>query len=72
MIIDNKSQTNKIVSLTKLLTTSYIKTIFILSPNDPAATAIYGSGGQFGIIVMTVMKKKCAKTLKRLDLKANY
>ncbi|MEN9548791.1 MAG: hypothetical protein RIR12_1382 [Bacteroidota bacterium] len=72
LIIDNKTQTNKIVSLTKLLTTNYIKTIFILSPNDPAATAIYGSAGQFGIIVMTVTKKKYAKTFKRLELKANY
>jgi hypothetical protein len=72
MIIDNKTPTNKVVSLTKLLTTNYIKTIFILSPNDPAATAIYGSAGQFGIIVMTVTKRKYAKTFKRLELNANY
>jgi hypothetical protein len=72
MIIDNKTQTNKIVSLTKLLTPTYIKTIFILSPNDPAATALYGSAGQFGIIVMTVTKKKNVKHFKRLELKPNY
>jgi hypothetical protein len=72
MIIDNKTQTNKIVSLTKLLTPTYIKTIFILGPNDPAATAIYGSTGQFGIIVMTVTKKKNTKQFKRLELKPNY
>lgn len=72
MIIDNKTQPNKIVSLTKLLTQTYIKEIFILSPNDPAATAIYGSAGQFGIIVMTVTKKKYAKIFKRLELKLNY
>lgn len=72
MIIDNKTQTNKIVSLTKLLTQTYVKETFILSPNDPAATALYGSAGQFGIIVMTVTKKKYAKLFKRLELKPNY
>jgi hypothetical protein len=72
MIIDNKTQTNKIVSLTKLLTPTYIKTIFILSQNDPAATALYGSAGQHGIIIMTVTKKKYAKLFKRLDFKPNY
>ncbi|MCA6493081.1 MAG: hypothetical protein IM572_10435 [Chitinophagaceae bacterium] len=72
MIIDNKTQTNKIVSLTKLLTLTYIKEIFILSPNDPAATAIYGSAGQFGIIVMKVTKRKYAKLFRRLELKPNY
>ena len=65
MTIDNKTHTNKIVSLTKLLTPTYIKTIFIPSPNDPAATALYGSAGQFGIIVMTVTKKKYAKLFKK-------
>ena len=68
MTIDNKTQTNKIVSLTKLLASTYIKTIFILIPNDPAATALYGSAGQFGIIVMTVTKKKNVKQFKRLEL----
>lgn len=72
MIIDNKTQTNKIVSLTKLLTQTYIKEIFILSPNDPAATAIYGKAGQFGIIVMKVTKRKYAKLFRRLELKPNY
>jgi hypothetical protein len=72
MIIDNKTQTNKIVNLTKLLTPTYIKTIFILSPNDPAATALYGIAGRHGIIIMTVTKKKYAKLFKRLELKPNY
>lgn len=72
MIIDNKTQKNKIVSLTKLLTPTYINSIFIISPNDPAAIALYGSVGQFGIIVMTVTKKKNVKQFKRLDLKPNY
>lgn len=72
MTIDNRTQTNKIISLTKLLTPTYIKSIFILSPNDPAATALYGNAGQFGIIVMTVTKKKIVKLFKRLELEANY
>jgi hypothetical protein len=72
MIIDNKTQTSKVVSLTKLLTPTYIKTIFILSPNNPAATALYGNAGQYGIIVMTVSKKKNVKQFKRLELKPNY
>jgi hypothetical protein len=72
MIIDNKTQTHKIVDLTKLLTGTYINELNILSPNDPATTALYGSPGQFGIIVMTVTKKKYAKLFKRLQLKSNY
>jgi len=58
--------------LTKLLTPTYINSIFIISPNDPAAKALYGSVGQFGIIVMTVTKKKNVKQFKRLGLKPNY
>jgi hypothetical protein len=72
MIIDNKTQTIKIFNLTKLLTPTHIKTIFILSPNDPAATALCGSAGQFGIIVMTVTRKKNVRRFKRLELKPNY
>ena len=72
MIIDNKTQTHKIIDLTKLLKNTYINELNVLSPNDPATTALYGSPGQFGIIVMTVTKKKYAKLFKQLKLKANY
>jgi hypothetical protein len=72
IIIANKTPTNKIVSLTKLMTLAYIKTIFILSPNDPATTALYGSAGQYGIIVMEVKKKKHLRPFKRLELKPYY
>jgi len=58
MIIDNKTATNKILNLTKYLTTECIKEISILSPSDPATTAIYGSPGLSGIIVITLTKKK--------------
>jgi len=64
--IDNKTQTNKIIGLTKLLTDTYINELRILSPNDPATTALYGTAGQFGIIVVTLTKKKYAKLFKRL------
>jgi len=72
MIIDNKTQTFKIISLTKLLTDTYIKGLVILSPNDPPTAALYGSPGQFGIIIMTVTKKKYAKLFNQLELKSNY
>ena len=72
MIIDNKTQPNKIISLTRLLTDTYIKEISILSPNDPATSALYGSPGQFGIIIMTLTRKKYTKLFKRLELKPNY
>lgn len=68
MIIDNKTQTNEILSLTKLLTSNSIKEITVLSPNDPFTTVIYGSVGRFGIIEMTVTKKKYAKLFRRLGL----
>ncbi|MDI9319080.1 MAG: hypothetical protein QM530_01280 [Phycisphaerales bacterium] len=57
MIIDNKTTTNKIVSLTKYLTTEFIKDISILSPNDPATRAINDSQGMSGIVVMILTKK---------------
>lgn len=72
MIIDNKTETSRIVSLTNLLTQAYIREILILSPDDPATTAIYGREGKFGVFVMTVTKKKYAKLFKRLKLKQNY
>jgi hypothetical protein len=72
MIIDNKTKTSKIVSLTKMLTIKFIKTINILSPNDPAASALYGSASLSGIIVMTLTKKKYLKKFRRLNLKPNY
>lgn len=71
MIIDNKTATNKIVRLTKYLATEFIKEISILSPNDPATTAIYGSPGLSGIIVMTLTKKKYLKKFRKLKLQSN-
>ena len=72
MIIDNKTETPKIIGLTKLMINDFIKNISILSPNDPATTAIYGSAGMSGIIVMTLTKKKYLKIFRRLNLKPNY
>jgi len=72
MIIDNKTQTNKIVSLAKLLTIEFIKTIQVLGPNDPEASSLYGSSSLNGIIFMTLTKKKYLKKLKQLKLKPNY
>ena len=66
--IDN--QTFRVKGLIELLTIEFVKSIHILSPNAPAATAIYGSAGLSGIIVMTLTKKKYLK--KFLRLKANY
>ena len=72
MIIDNKTETSKIIGLTKLLTNEFIKSISILSPNDPAASAIYGSVAMSGIIVMVLTQKKYLKKFTRLKLKPNY
>jgi uncharacterized membrane protein YuzA (DUF378 family) len=71
MIIDNKTETPKIIGLTKLLTNDFIKNINILSPNDPATTAIYGIAGMSGIIVMTLTKKKHLKKFRKLNLQSN-
>ena len=72
MIVDNKTETFKIKVLTELLTIEYVKSIHVLSPNDPVTTAIYGSAGLSGIIVMTLTKKKYLKKFLRLKLNANY
>jgi len=68
MIINNETETFKIKGLTELLTIENIKSIHILSPNDPQTTAIYGSAGLSGIIVMTLTKKKYLKKFIRLKL----
>lgn len=72
MIIDNKTETSKIIGLTKLLTNHFIKNMSVLSSNDPATMAIYGSAGMSGIIVMKLTKKKYLKKFRRLNLKHNY
>lgn len=64
----NKTQTNKIVKLTQLLKLTNIKSIFIHNSNDSTAVALYGSEAQFGVIVMSVIKKKNIKPFKRLEL----
>lgn len=71
MIIDNKTPANKIVSLTKHLTTELIREISILSPNALATIAIYGSPGLSGIIVMTLTKKKHLRKFRKLKLQSN-
>ncbi|MGG9960727.1 hypothetical protein [Ferruginibacter sp. SUN106] len=70
--IDNKTATYKIVKLATLLNQTYIKEVYLVSPNDPAATAIYGYEGRSGIIIMTLTKKKYFKKFKQLQLKPNY
>ena len=69
IFIDNKTETNKIVGLTQLLTKEYIKQISILSGKDPATTAIYGSSGLSGIIVMTLTKEKYLKRFRQFNSK---
>jgi len=72
MIIDNKTETFKIIGLTNLLSNEFISSIHILSPNDPTTTAIYGSAALDGVIVMVLSKKKYLKIFKQLQLKSNY
>jgi hypothetical protein len=68
MIIDNKTAPQKIVDLAKLLNSGFIEKISILSPNDPATTAVYGSSGMSGIIVMELTKSRYLKKFKKLRL----
>jgi hypothetical protein len=72
MIIDNKTETKKIIRLTQLLDTINIKTIFVFSGNDPAMSAIYGNSAQSGIIVMTLTRTKFLNKFRQLKLKPNY
>jgi hypothetical protein len=71
MIIDNGTQTSKIINLTKLLTADHIEEIRFLNGNDPATAAIYGISGFHGIILITVTKKKYLRRFRRLNLKSN-
>ena len=72
MIIDNKTETRKIIGLTQLLDTTRIKTLFVFSPNDPTMSAIYGNSVQSGIIVMTLTRKKYLRYFRKLKLEPNY
>ena len=67
--IGNKTKTSKVIIVSNLLTETYIDSLRILSPNDPATTALYGSAGQYGIIIMILTKKKYSKLFKQLTSK---
>ncbi|GAB2825176.1 hypothetical protein [Ferruginibacter profundus] len=71
-LIDNQTATHKIVALTALINQTYIKEVYLVSPNDPAASAIYGHEGRNGIIIMTLTKKKYFKKFKQLQLNPDY
>ena len=64
----NKTKTIHVINLTSYLTATYINEIEILSPNDPRTLALYGSSGQFGIIIMTLTNKKYSKQKTHLDV----
>ena len=51
-------------SLSKILNTSYIDKLEVLK--DAAATALYGSRGQNGVIIVTIKKKFSKKAYKEL------
>lgn len=68
IFIENNTPIEKIVRLTNLLNTVYIKDISFLDPHDPKTTALFGTSGYYGIIIMTVTKKKYAKLFKRLKI----
>jgi hypothetical protein len=72
MVIDNKTVTEKIIKLTGLLDPTHIKATTILSDKDPATTAIYGSSGVSGVILMTLTKKKHLKKFRQLELVSSY
>ena len=63
----NKTKPFQVINLTNYLTPTYINQIDILSPNDPRTLALYGSSGQFGIIIMTLKNKKYSKQFKHLN-----
>jgi hypothetical protein len=72
MFIDNKTSAKKIIKLAEILNTTHIKMTTILNDKDPATTALYGSSGLSGIIIMTVTKKKYLKKFRQLKLKPTY
>jgi hypothetical protein len=72
MTIDNKTQTAKVISLTKLLTLQYIGKIVVLGHKDPATIALGGTVGQYGLILVTPTRNKYVRHFKRLGLMPNY
>lgn len=72
IIIDNKTETSKIIGLTNLLSGKYISIIHVLSPNDPTTAALYGSASLGGVIIMKLTRKKILKAFKKLALTHNY
>jgi hypothetical protein len=72
MLIDNKTEPKKIIGLTRLLNINYIADITLLKGTDPATTAVYGSQGENGVIIMILTKRKFIKKFKQLKLTSNY
>jgi hypothetical protein len=72
MWIDNKTDAKKIVGLTQLLTTDYIDDITLLKGTDPKTTALYGSSGMNGVILMKLKRKKDIKQFQKLKFTSNY
>jgi len=72
MTIDNKTQTTKVISLTRLLTLKYIGKILVLGHKDPATMALGGTVGEYGLILATPTRDKYVRYFKRLGLMPNY
>ena len=70
--IDNKTKSIRIIELSDLMTATYIREINILNPKDPATLSLYGSSGQFGIIIITPAKKEYTRKFKRLSQNFNH
>lgn len=66
--IDNHTDRKKIIKLAQMLHTDAIEAITLMKGTDPQTTALYGSKGWSGVIVMKLKSKKDVKRFRKLEL----
>ena len=67
-IMENYSEPQEIIKLTKLLTLKNVTDISVIKATDPQATAIFGQVAENGVIILTISNKKIAKLFTNLKL----
>ncbi len=66
-VFENETESSTIKKVAKYLTPTYIDSVIVLSPNDPATVVLYGLSGQSGILLMTMSNRRYSKIFRDLS-----
>jgi hypothetical protein len=66
-VFENDTKSSTIKKVAKYLTPTYIDSVIVLSPNDPATVALYGLSSQSGILLMTLSNRRYSKIFRDLS-----